>query len=166
MIRRRNRYGIADLLRYAVTGSEFTTVIAANFDGAQRIANVEKLYRLAEQFEKIGFLIRDFVHYVEEFEAVGGREGDEKRVVAKCFLHALLVVLLVLLQGDHLCRASLAGEAVLRAAFRSSNAWIVDKEDANNDLAFAIRQSAQDLVAFEFGARRPEATLQRAPSSA
>src|SRR5262249_27473775 len=67
LIARRNRYGIADLLRYAVRSSEFTTIIAANFDGSQRIANVEKLFRLAEQFEKIGFLIRDFVHYVEEF---------------------------------------------------------------------------------------------------
>jgi ATP-dependent helicase/nuclease subunit A len=76
LLARRNRYGIADLLRYAVDSSEFTTVIAANFDGAQRIANVEKLFRLAEQFEKTGFLIRDFVHYVEEFEAIGGREGE------------------------------------------------------------------------------------------
>ncbi|HEU5248180.1 MAG TPA: PD-(D/E)XK nuclease family protein, partial [Candidatus Udaeobacter sp.] len=76
MIERRNRYGIADLLRYAVDSSEFETVIAANFDGAQRVANVEKLFRLAEQFEKSGHLIRDFVHYVEEFEAIGGREGE------------------------------------------------------------------------------------------
>src|SRR5439155_1499326 len=58
------------------SSSEFLTVIAANFDGAQRIANVEKLFRLAEQFEKSGHLIRDFVHYVEEFEAIGGREGE------------------------------------------------------------------------------------------
>lgn len=76
LIERRNRYGIADLLRYAVTASEFVPVIAANFDGAQRVANVEKLFRLAEQFEKSGQLIRDFVHFVEEFEAVGGREGE------------------------------------------------------------------------------------------
>ena len=76
MIGRRNRYGIADLLRYAVSSSEFLTIIAANFDGAQRVANVEKLFRLAEQFEKSGHLIRDFVHYVEEFEAIGGREGE------------------------------------------------------------------------------------------
>src|SRR5262245_2669039 len=76
MIERRNRYGIADLLRYAVDSSEFETVIAANFDGAQRVANVEKLFRLAEQFERSGHLIRDFVHYVEEFEAIGGREGE------------------------------------------------------------------------------------------
>ena len=76
LIPRRNRYGIAELLRYAVTASEFMTVIAANFDGAQRVANVEKLFRLAEQFEKSGHLIRDFVRFVEEFEAIGGREGE------------------------------------------------------------------------------------------
>jgi ATP-dependent helicase/nuclease subunit A len=76
MIARRNRYGIADLLRYAVSSSEFLTIIAANFDGPQRVANVTKLFRLAEQFEKSGHLIRDFVHYVEEFEAIGGREGE------------------------------------------------------------------------------------------
>jgi len=76
MIARRNRYGIADLLRYAVSSSEFLTIIAANFDGAQRVTNVEKLFRLAEQFERSGHLIRDFVHYVEEFEAIGGREGE------------------------------------------------------------------------------------------
>jgi ATP-dependent helicase/nuclease subunit A len=76
MIARRNRYSIADLLRYAVSSSEFLIVVAANFDGAQRVANIEKLFRLAEQFEKSGHLIRDFVHYVEEFEAIGGREGE------------------------------------------------------------------------------------------
>ena len=76
LIPRRNRYGIAELVRYAVSASEFMTVIAANFDGAQRVANVEKLFRLAEQFEKSGHLIRDFVRYVEEFEAIGGREGE------------------------------------------------------------------------------------------
>jgi len=76
LIERRNRYRISELLRFAVASSEFMTVIAANFDGAQRLANVEKLFRLAEQFEKSGQLIRDFVHYVEEFEDVGGREGE------------------------------------------------------------------------------------------
>jgi ATP-dependent exoDNAse (exonuclease V) beta subunit len=76
LIPRRNRYGIAELLRYAVAAVEFMTVIAANFDGAQRVANVEKLFRLAEQFERSGHLIRDFVHFVEEFEAIGGREGE------------------------------------------------------------------------------------------
>ncbi|MDX6531043.1 MAG: hypothetical protein QOH41_3333 [Blastocatellia bacterium] len=76
LIPRRNRYGIAELLRYAVSASEFMPIIAANFDGAQRVANVEKLFRLAEQFEKSGHLIRDFVRFVEEFEAIGGREGE------------------------------------------------------------------------------------------
>jgi ATP-dependent helicase/nuclease subunit A len=76
LVERRNRYGIAELLRYAVSAAEFQTVIAANFDGAQRVANVEKLFRLAEQFEKSGHLIRDFVNFVEEFEAIGGREGE------------------------------------------------------------------------------------------
>jgi ATP-dependent helicase/nuclease subunit A len=77
MVRRRNRCGIAELLRLAVAETEFMTVIAANFDGAHRIANVEKLFRLAEQFERTGAnLIRDFVNYVEEFEAVGGRESE------------------------------------------------------------------------------------------
>jgi ATP-dependent helicase/nuclease subunit A len=77
MVRRRNRSGISELLRQAVTETEFMTVIAANFDGAHRIANVEKLFRLAEQFERTGVnLIRDFVNYVEEFEAVGGRESE------------------------------------------------------------------------------------------
>jgi ATP-dependent helicase/nuclease subunit A len=77
MVRRRNRCGIAELLRQAVAETEFMTVIAANFDGAHRIANVEKLFRLAEQFERTGAnLIRDFVDYVEEFEAVGGRESE------------------------------------------------------------------------------------------
>jgi ATP-dependent helicase/nuclease subunit A len=77
MIHRRNRSGITDLLRQAVAETEYLTVIAANFDGAHRIANVEKLFRLAEQFERTGAnLIRDFVNYVEEFEAVGGRESE------------------------------------------------------------------------------------------
>ena len=76
LVARRNRYSISELLRFAVASSEFTVVIAANFDGAQRVANVEKLFRLAEQFEKSGYLIRDFVHYVEEFEAIGGRESE------------------------------------------------------------------------------------------
>lgn len=76
LIRRRNRYSISELLRFAISTSEFTVVIAANFDGAQRVANVEKLFRLAEQFEKSGYLIRDFVRYVEDFEAIGGRESE------------------------------------------------------------------------------------------
>jgi ATP-dependent helicase/nuclease subunit A len=76
MIRRRGRYPIAELLRFAVNSTDFMAVIAANFDGAQRITNIEKLYRLAETFEKSGQLIRDFVHYVKEFEEVGGRESE------------------------------------------------------------------------------------------
>lgn len=76
LVSRRNRYRISELLRFAVSSSDVMTVIAANFDGAHRIANVEKLFRLAEQFEKTGRLIRDFVHYVEEFEGVGGRESE------------------------------------------------------------------------------------------
>jgi len=76
LIQNRNRYSISELLRYAVRSGELLPVIAANFDGAQRVANVEKLFRLAEQFEKSGNLIRDFVRYVEEFEAIGGRESE------------------------------------------------------------------------------------------
>ncbi|MGQ0762747.1 MAG: UvrD-helicase domain-containing protein [Acidobacteriota bacterium] len=76
MIERRSRYSIADLLRHAVAAADFGAVIAANFDGAHRIANVEKLFRLAEAFEKSGELIRDFVHYVEKFEEIGGRETE------------------------------------------------------------------------------------------
>lgn len=76
MIERRSRYTIADLLRHAVAITDFTAVIAANFDGAHRISNVEKLFRLAEAFEKSGQLIRDFVHYVEKFEEAGGRETE------------------------------------------------------------------------------------------
>ena len=76
MIERRSRYSIADLLRHAVAAADFMAVIAANFDGAHRIANVEKLFRLAEAFEKSGELIRDFVHYVEKFEEIGGRETE------------------------------------------------------------------------------------------
>jgi ATP-dependent helicase/nuclease subunit A len=76
MIERRSRYSIADLLRHAVAAADFMAVIAANFDGAHRIANVEKLFRLAEAFERSGELIRDFVHYVEKFEEIGGRETE------------------------------------------------------------------------------------------
>src|SRR6185503_6572617 len=76
MIQGRSRYPIAELLRFAVDSTNLMAVVAANFDGAQRIANIEKLFRLAESFEKTGQLIRDFVHYVEEFEDVGGRESE------------------------------------------------------------------------------------------
>jgi ATP-dependent helicase/nuclease subunit A len=77
LIARRHNYGIGNLLRYAVERSEFMTVIAANFDGAQRLANVQRLFTLAERFERSGaHLIRDFVRYVEEFEAIGSRESE------------------------------------------------------------------------------------------
>ena len=77
LIERRNHYPIADLLRFAVDESEYLTVIAANFDGAQRLANVRKLFTLAGRFEHAGaHLVRDFVRYVEEFEAIGSREGE------------------------------------------------------------------------------------------
>jgi ATP-dependent helicase/nuclease subunit A len=77
LIEKRNRYPVGDLLRLAVKSSEFMTVIAANFDGAQRIANVEKLFTLAERFERSGaHLIRDFVKYVHDFEVIGSRESE------------------------------------------------------------------------------------------
>lgn len=77
LIEKRNRYPTGDLLRLAVRSSEYLTIIAANFDGAQRIANVEKLFTLAERFERSGAnLIRDFVKYVRDFEAIGSRESE------------------------------------------------------------------------------------------
>ena len=77
LIARRHHYGLGDLLRFAVDQSEYLTVIAATYDGAQRLANVERLFTLAERFEGSGtHLIRDFVRYVEEFEAIGSRESE------------------------------------------------------------------------------------------
>jgi ATP-dependent helicase/nuclease subunit A len=77
LVDRRHHYTIHDLLRFAVAVSEYMTVIAANFDGAQRLANVERLFTLAARFESSGtYLIRDFVRYVEEFEAIGSRESE------------------------------------------------------------------------------------------
>ena len=77
LVARRHHYPIQDLLRFAVTESEFLTVVAANFDGAQRLANVERLFTLAARFESSGtHLIRDFVRYVQEFEAIGSRESE------------------------------------------------------------------------------------------
>lgn len=77
LIERRHHFSIEDLLRYAVDESEYMTVIAANFDGAQRLANVQRLFTLAARFERSGtHLIRDFVRYVEEFEAIGSRESE------------------------------------------------------------------------------------------
>ena len=92
MIQRRNRYGIAELLRFAVAETDYLTVIAANFDGAQRIANVEKLFLLAERFEKTGAnLIRDFVRYVEEFEAIGGRESEGQMDKSANVVHLMTI---------------------------------------------------------------------------
>ncbi len=77
LVNRRHHYPLDDLLRFAVERSEYQTVIAANFDGAQRLANIERLYTLAARFEQSGnYLIRDFVRYVEEFEAIGSRESE------------------------------------------------------------------------------------------
>jgi ATP-dependent helicase/nuclease subunit A len=77
LVARRHHYPIGNLLRFAVEQSEFMTVVAATFDGAQRLANVQRLFTLAERFERSGtHLIRDFVRYVEEFEAIGSRESE------------------------------------------------------------------------------------------
>lgn len=77
LIASRHHYGLGDLLRFAVGESEYLAVIAATFDGAQRLANVQRLFTLAERFESSGtHLIRDFVRYVEEFEAIGSRESE------------------------------------------------------------------------------------------
>ena len=77
LIARRHHYALSKLLRFAVERSEYETVIAATFDGAQRLANVQRLFTLAERFERSGaHLIRDFVRYVEEFEAIGSRESE------------------------------------------------------------------------------------------
>ena len=77
LVERRNHCGLAELLRFAVDSSEFRSVIAATFDGAQRLANVEKLFILAERFERSGaHMIRDFVRFIQDFEAAGGRESE------------------------------------------------------------------------------------------
>ncbi len=77
LIERRNRYPVADLLRYAVAQSDYSTVVAATYDGAQRLANIEKLFNLAERFERSGaHLIRDFVKFVHDFETIGSRESE------------------------------------------------------------------------------------------
>jgi ATP-dependent helicase/nuclease subunit A len=77
LIARQHHYSLSALLRFAVDHSEFSAVIAATFDGAQRLANVQRLFTLAERFERSGaHLIRDFVRYVEEFEAIGSRESE------------------------------------------------------------------------------------------
>ncbi len=77
LIARQHHYALSQLLRFAVAKTEYETVVAATFDGAQRLANVQRLFMLAERFEGSGaHLIRDFVRYVEEFEAIGSRESE------------------------------------------------------------------------------------------
>src|SRR5205807_7058454 len=57
-----------------------------------RIANVEKLFLLAERFEKTGAnLIRDFVRYVEEFEAIGGRESEGQMDKSANVVHLMTI---------------------------------------------------------------------------
>ncbi|HTG17779.1 MAG TPA: UvrD-helicase domain-containing protein [Blastocatellia bacterium] len=71
------RSRLSELLRFAIDASEYRNVAAATFDGAQRLANIEKLFTLAERFERSGaYLIRDFVRFVQEFEEAGGRESE------------------------------------------------------------------------------------------
>ncbi|HLE62955.1 MAG TPA: UvrD-helicase domain-containing protein [Pyrinomonadaceae bacterium] len=77
LLARRHHFTIGDLLRFAVERSEYMTVIAATLDAPQRMANVQRLFTLAERFERSGsHLIRDFVRYVKEFEEIGSRESE------------------------------------------------------------------------------------------
>lgn len=74
---RAKRARLSDLLRFAIDASEYRIVAAASFDGAGRLANIEKLLTLAARFERSGaYLIRDFVRFVQEFEDAGGRESE------------------------------------------------------------------------------------------
>jgi ATP-dependent helicase/nuclease subunit A len=77
LIRRAKQAGLSELLRFAVEASGYRTIAAANFDGAQRLSNLDKLFTLAERFERSGaYLIRDFVRFVRDFEEAGGRESE------------------------------------------------------------------------------------------
>lgn len=77
MIRRAKRSPVSELLRFAVEVSEYRTVASATFDGAQKLANLEKLFTLAERFARSGaYLMRDFVRFVRDFEEAGGRESE------------------------------------------------------------------------------------------
>lgn len=77
LIEQARRSRVSDLLKAAVDASEYRIVAAANFDGAQRLANIEKLFTLAERFENSGaHMIRDFVRFVHDFEEAGGRESE------------------------------------------------------------------------------------------
>jgi ATP-dependent exoDNAse (exonuclease V) beta subunit len=60
-----------------VKQAEYLPVIAGSYDGGLRVANVEKLINLSEQFARSGaFTVRDFVRFVNDFEKRGGREGE------------------------------------------------------------------------------------------
>src|SRR6185369_10366774 len=77
LMRRSKRSRVSELLRFAVEASEYRIVAAATFDGGQRLANLEKLFTLAERFEGSGaYMIRDFVRFVRDFEESGGRESE------------------------------------------------------------------------------------------
>jgi ATP-dependent helicase/nuclease subunit A len=77
VIDRSKRSRVSELLRFAVEASEYRTVAAAHFDGAQRLSNIEKLFTLAQRFERSGaYMIRDFVRFVRDFEEAGGRESE------------------------------------------------------------------------------------------
>ena len=78
LISRRHHSTIDELLRFAVEETEYLAVIAANFDGAQRLANVQRLFTLAARFESSGtHLIRDFVR-CGEFEAIGVAKAKDR----------------------------------------------------------------------------------------
>jgi ATP-dependent helicase/nuclease subunit A len=73
----RHAYKISDMLRLASDLTEYRAVISASFDGPQRLANVDKLFSLAERFERSGaYNIRDFVRFVGDFENSSAREGE------------------------------------------------------------------------------------------
>ncbi|MFY9587137.1 MAG: 3'-5' exonuclease, partial [Actinomycetota bacterium] len=77
LIGRAKRARISELLRFAAEATDYRIVAAATFDGAQRLANIDKLFTLAERFERSGaYLIRDFVRFVQDFEDAGGRESE------------------------------------------------------------------------------------------
>ncbi|HUK89232.1 MAG TPA: UvrD-helicase domain-containing protein, partial [Blastocatellia bacterium] len=73
----RHRRQVSDVLRRAIDKTEYRTIVGASFEGAQRLANIEKLLALAERFEAAGpHNIRDFVRFVADFERSSGREGE------------------------------------------------------------------------------------------
>jgi ATP-dependent helicase/nuclease subunit A len=77
LVEARHRLSVPDLLRLAVERASYLQVIAASFDGALRVANVEKLIGLAERFTASGpYTVRDFVRFVRDFEKRGGRESE------------------------------------------------------------------------------------------